>query len=63
LHLRCFQHYPIRNGHWWLLYLIRYGLIPQKWFPRLALWELKKNRKKEGKISYYKDYLFVIEKA
>jgi SAM-dependent methyltransferase len=63
LHLRCSQHYPIRNGRWWLLYLIRYGLIPHKCFPRLALWELKKNRKEEGKISYYKDYLFLIEKA
>ena len=62
LHLRCTQHYPIRNGRWWLLYLIRYGLITQEWFPRVASWELKKNRNKEGKISYYKDYLFLIEK-
>jgi SAM-dependent methyltransferase len=63
LHLRCSHHHAIRNGRWWLLYLIRYGLIPPKCFPRLALWELRKNRKKEGKIRYYKDYLFLLEKV
>ena len=56
------QHYPIRMGRWWLLYLIRYGLVPHKWFSRIASWELKKNRKKENYISYYKDYLFLLKK-
>lgn len=60
--MECLQYYPIRNGRWWLLYLIRYGLIFEKWFPRIALWELKKCKKREGKISYYQDYLFLIKK-
>ncbi|HVP80504.1 MAG TPA: class I SAM-dependent methyltransferase [Thermodesulfobacteriota bacterium] len=60
--MECLQHYPIRKGRWWLLYLIRYGLIPQKWFSKIAVWEMNKNRKKEDKILYYKDFLFLLKK-
>jgi SAM-dependent methyltransferase len=60
--LECLQQYPIRNGRWWMLYLIRYGLIPQKWFSKIAVWEINKNRKKEDKILYYKDYLFLLKR-
>jgi SAM-dependent methyltransferase len=60
--LECFQHYPIRNGRWWLLYLIRYGLIPEGWFRRIAVWELMKTRKTKKRISYYRDYLFLIKR-
>jgi len=60
--MKCLQHYPIRKGRWWLLYLIRYGLVPHKWFPYIASRELKKNRKKENYISHYKDYLFLLKK-
>ena len=60
--LECIKNYPIRNGRWWLLYLIRYGMIPKRWFRRIALWELIKNRKTLGNIPYYKDYLFLIRK-
>ncbi len=60
--MECLQHYPIRKGRWWLLYLIRYGLVPHKWFSHIASWEMKKNRKKENYISYYKDYLFLLRK-
>jgi len=60
--LECLQHYPIRKGRWWMLYLIRYGVIPKGWFHRIALWELMKNRKAKGNISYYKDYLFLIKR-
>jgi SAM-dependent methyltransferase len=60
--LECLQHYPIRSGRWWLLYLIRYGMIPKGWFRRIAFWELMKNRKAKGTISYYKDYLFLIRR-
>ena len=28
--MECLLHYPIRKGRWWLLYLIRYGLVPQR---------------------------------
>jgi len=60
--LECVKNYPIRNGRWWLLYLIRYGMIPERWFRRIALWELMKNRRAMGNIPYYKDYLFLIRK-
>ena len=60
--LECLQYYPIRSGRWWLLYLIRYGWVPKRWFHRIALWELMKNRKAKGTTSYYKDYLFLIKK-
>jgi cyclopropane fatty-acyl-phospholipid synthase-like methyltransferase len=58
--LICSRYYPIRNGRWWCLYLIRYGIIPRKWFRQIACWELKRNRERKERISYYKDYLFLI---
>jgi SAM-dependent methyltransferase len=61
--LECLEYYPIRRGRWWLLYLIRYGLIPRKWFPHIASWELRSRRKAEERISYYEDYLFLLKKA
>jgi SAM-dependent methyltransferase len=60
--LGCVKNYPIRDGRWWMLYLIRYGMIPKRWFRRIAFWELMKNRKAIGNISYYKDYLFLIRR-
>jgi len=60
--LECLQHYPIRNGRWWMLYLIRYGMIPRGWFHQITFWELIKNRKTEKNIPYYKDYLFLIKR-
>jgi SAM-dependent methyltransferase len=60
--LGCVKNYPIRDGRWWMLYLIRYGMIPKRWFRRIAFWELMKNRKAMGNISYYKDYLFLIRR-
>jgi SAM-dependent methyltransferase len=61
--LECLQYFPIRNGRWWLLYLIRYGLVPQKWFSRIASWEMNKNRNKKDKITYYQDYLFLLKRV
>lgn len=60
--LECLRYYPIRKGRWWMLYLIRYGMVPKAWFRRIAFWELMKNRKAKGNISYYKDYLFLIRR-
>ncbi len=34
--LECLRSYPIRNGRWWLLYLIRYGIIPRAFFREIA---------------------------
>lgn len=60
--LECLQYYPIRNGRWWMLYLIRYGLIPKGWFRRIAHYELEKRRKEKGYICFYKDFLFLLRK-
>ena len=60
--LECLRQYPIRNGRWWLIYLIRYGVISQRWFPRMAHFELRKRREERGKIRSYKDFLFLLEK-
>ncbi|MBS3905405.1 MAG: class I SAM-dependent methyltransferase [Syntrophaceae bacterium] len=60
--LECLQCYPIRRGRWWMLYLIRYGLIPRKWFLKIASKEMDSLRRVKGRVSYYQDYLFLIEK-
>jgi len=60
--LECLQHYPIRNGRWWLLYLIRYGMIPKGWFRQIAHYELEKRRREKGYIRFYKDFLFLLRK-
>lgn len=60
--LECLHHYAIRRGRWWLLYLIRYGFVPQRWFPRIAAWELKEGRGFKGEITYYRDFLFLLKK-
>jgi SAM-dependent methyltransferase len=61
--LDCHRHYPIRRGRWWLLYFIRYGLVPEKYLSRIALWEMKKRRNGGKSISYYCDGLFVAKKT
>jgi len=60
--LKSLLFYPIRKGRWWALYLIRYGLIPKSWFPRIAHYELTKRREEKGWIRFYKDFLFFLEK-
>lgn len=61
--LECLQYYPIRNGRWWLLYLIRYGGIPKGWFHRIACYELEKRKREKGLIRFYKDFLFLLRKG
>ncbi len=55
---------PIRASRWPLIYLIRYGLIPTRWFERIARWELARMSKRTQvpRMSYY-NYLFVYRKA
>jgi SAM-dependent methyltransferase len=60
--LECTDYHPVRKGRWWLLYLVRYGLVPRSWFPSLAAWELKVRKIRRGKISYFEDYLFLTLK-
>jgi SAM-dependent methyltransferase len=61
--LECLHYYPIRNGRWWLLYLIRYGVIPKLWFRRAARYELAKTKEEKGFIHFYKDFLFLLRKG
>jgi len=61
--LECLQYYPIRGGRWWVLYLIRYGVIPRRWFSQIAHYELEKRRREKGLVRYYKDFLFVLRKG
>ena len=60
--LECLQYYPIRKGRWWMLYLIRYGMIPKGWFHQIAHYELEKRRREKGYIRFYKDFLFLLRK-
>jgi SAM-dependent methyltransferase len=60
--LECLQHYPIRNGRWWMLYPIWYGGIPKSWFCQIAQYELEKRRREKGFIRSYKDFLFLLRK-
>ena len=60
--LECLLYYPIRRGRWWLLYLIRYGLVPERFFPYIARKEIQQCKNKKKKISGYQDYLFVLGK-
>jgi len=61
--LECLRYYSIRNGRWWILYLIRYGMIPKRWFRRIAYYELEKRRREKGPIHFYKDILFLLRKG
>ena len=60
--LICTSCYPIRKGHWPMLYMIRLGLISPGLFPRLAQYELDKRRHEKEAYLDYKDYLFRFEK-
>jgi SAM-dependent methyltransferase len=54
---------PIRASRWFMIYLIRYGLIPRKWFDKIADWELHRmsKRKIPPKLSYY-NYIYIFKK-
>ena len=60
--LGCLQCYPIRDGRWWILYLIRYGMIPKRRFRKIAFYELEKRKMEKGIIHFYKDFLFLLRK-
>lgn len=56
--LVCTSHYPIRKGHWPVLYLMRWGLIRPSLLPCLAQYELDTRRREKEAYFDYKDYLF-----
>jgi ubiquinone/menaquinone biosynthesis C-methylase UbiE len=59
----CIESRPIRNGRSLLLYLIRYGLIPQRWLPALVRREIRNTRQLQpAPWVPYQDYLFVFSK-
>ncbi len=63
LKLEVLRRFAIRKGRWWLLYLIRYGVIPIRWFATIAKKEKRRLRNDEGSpVLYYRDVLFVLRK-
>lgn len=53
----------IRAARWWMIYLIRYGLIPRSWLPAIARWELRRMAGKTElpKHQYY-NVLYLFKK-
>ncbi len=63
-HLRLVERIPLRASRWWVVYLIRYGLIPRSWFERIAEWELNRMCRRSGVPRWqYWNVLFVFKKA
>jgi SAM-dependent methyltransferase len=62
--LRLRERIPIRAGRWWLTYLIRYGMIPETWFGRIAEYELQRCRSYKGKPTWqYMNVMFIFERG
>ena len=61
--LRLSHRVAIRASRWPVIYMIRYGLIPFRWFNAIANWELQRMacKKRVPKYSYH-NYLFIYEK-
>jgi SAM-dependent methyltransferase len=54
---------PIRAARWWMIYPIRYGLIPKKYFDAIAEWELARMEKRTGAPRFqYWNVLYIFEK-
>lgn len=54
---------PFRAARWWLLYLIRYGIVPKKFFDRIAEHEMEKMRARKRLPScQYSNVLYMFEK-
>jgi SAM-dependent methyltransferase len=54
---------PIRASRWWMVYAIRYGLVPANWLVDIARWELRRmrHRGRRPRLQYY-NVLFLFEK-
>jgi hypothetical protein len=62
--LRLVRRVPLRAARWWMIYLIRYGLIPESLYGRIADWELARMAKRQGSPRWqYWNTLFVFEKV
>lgn len=54
---------PMRAARWWVVYLIRYGLVPEAFFSTLADWELQRMSGRNGTPRWeYWNVLFQFEK-
>jgi ubiquinone/menaquinone biosynthesis C-methylase UbiE len=58
----CKKNYPIRKGRSLLGYLIQYRLLPQKFIPQLAKYELNRRKKQKEPLFDYQNFLFEFEK-
>lgn len=55
---------PLRAARWWMIYLIRYGLIPKSLHGKIAEWELDRMAKRQGLPRWqYWNVLFVFQKT
>jgi SAM-dependent methyltransferase len=59
----CIKCYSIRKGHSPLVYLAKYGFIPESHLPKLAKIEVKIRRRQKEAFFDYKDFLFQFEKS
>lgn len=64
LGFRLVDRIAIRSSRWPMIYLIRYGLIPKRWFHSIADWELRRMRRKrlQPRFSYH-NVLFIYERS
>ena len=54
---------PLRRSRWWIIYLIRYGLIPRKFLKKIANYELEKCRYMNKRFKYqYLNIMFIFTK-
>lgn len=62
--LQLLRRIPLRAGRWWMIYLIRYGLIPTAWFDRIADWELDRMAKRSRAPRWqYWNVLYIFQKG
>ena len=62
--LRPVRAVAIRASRWPIIYLIRYGLVPRRWFDAIARCEVRRmaRKKRVPRLSYF-NYMFVYEKS
>ncbi|SDB26338.1 Uncharacterized membrane protein YbhN, UPF0104 family [Desulfonatronum thiosulfatophilum] len=61
---RLVRRVPLRAARWWMIYLIRYGLIPRSWLPTIADWELRQMEQRTGRPRHqYYNVLFIFQKT
>lgn len=54
---------PIRAARWWLIYAIRYGLVPRKYFKTIARWELSRMAGRSSRpVFQYYNVMFIFRK-